>query len=127
MNFETEVKSLVKQAVMQEINDLGIRATIRERITETGLTKDDINNMVKDTVDSYIKSALNSQNVESTILHMFNTAIEETVKREIQIVIKGYTFGWGGERKIKEALDNAIRAEVNRGFKVKVDITPKGE
>lgn len=29
MNFENEVRSLVKQAVMQEINDLGIRATIR--------------------------------------------------------------------------------------------------
>lgn len=124
MNFENEVKSLVKQAVMQEINDLGIRATIRERISETGLTDKEIKELIESTVDSYVKSAVHT-NIEQKIQSMFDTKIENVVQKAIDRVIGANTLGWSGERKVEEAIQREINSVIHRGFNIKVEISQR--
>lgn len=124
MNFENEVKSLVKQAVMQEINDLGIRATIRERISETGLTDKEIKELIESTVDSYVKSAVHT-NIEQKIQSMFDTKIENVVQKAVNRVIGANTLGWSGERKVEEAIQREINSVIHRGFNIKVEISQR--
>ncbi len=124
MNFENEVRSLVKQAVMQEINDLGIRATIRERISETGLTDKEIIELIESTVDSYVKSAVHT-NIEQKIKTMFDEKIASAVQKEIDKVIGRNTFGWGGEKKVEEALQRQINSVISQGFNIKVEISQR--
>ena len=124
MNFETEVKSLVKQAVMQEINDLGIRAVIRERISETGLTDKDIEGMIRSTVDSYVKSASHTD-INAKVKAMFDEKISEAINKEIKKIIGDYNYSWHGADKVKKALDNQISAVISQGFNIKVEISQK--
>ena len=124
MNFENEVKSLVKQAVMQEINDLGIRATIRERISETGLTDKEIRELIENTVDSYVRSATN-ENLEKKIKAMFDEKIASVVQKEVDRVIGRNIFGWGGEKKVEEALQRQINSVISQGFNIKVEISQR--
>ena len=124
MNFENEVKRLVKQAVMQEINDLGIRATIRERISETGLTDEEIRKLIETTVDSYVRSVAN-QNLEEKIKSMFDQKIESVVQNEVDRVLNRNIYGWGGEKKVEEALQRQINSVISQGFNIKVEISQK--
>lgn len=124
MNFENEVRSLVKQAVMQEIDDLGIRATIRERISETGLTDKEIIELIENTVDSYVRSAAH-QNLEEKIKAMFDEKIASAVQKEIDKVVGKNIFGWGGEKKVEEALQRQINSVISQGFNIKVEISQR--
>lgn len=124
MNFENEVKSLVKQAVMQEINDLGIRATIRERISETGLTDKEIRELIENTVDSYIRAAVHT-NLEEKIKAMFDEKITSVVQKEVDRVVDRNVFGWGGEKKVEEALQRQINSVISQGFNIKVEISQR--
>ncbi len=124
MNFENEVRSLVEQAVMQEINDLGIRAAIRERISETGLTDKEIRELIESTVDSYVKSAANA-NIEQKIKMMFDEKIAYAVQKEIDKVVWKNTFGWGGEKKVEEALQRQINSVISQGFNIRVEISQR--
>ena len=124
MNFENEVKSLVKQAVMQEINDLGIRATIRERISETGLTDKEIRELIENTVDSYIRAAAHT-NLEEKIKGMFDEKIAAVVQKEVDRVVGRNIFGWGGEKKVEEALERQINSVISQGFNIKVEISQR--
>lgn len=124
MNFENEVRSLVKQAVMQEIKDLGIRATIRERISETGLTDKEIRELIESTVDSYVKSAVHT-NIEQKIKTMFDEKIASAVQKEIDKVVGRNTFGWDGEKKVEEALQRQINSVISQGFNIRVEISQR--
>ena len=124
MNFEQEVKMLVKQAVMQEINDLGIRATIRERISETGLTDKKIRELIESTVDSYVKSAAN-ENIKNKIKSLFDEKINSVVQKEVDRVVGRNVFGWGGEKKVEEALQRQINSVISQGFNIKVEISQR--
>ncbi len=124
MNFENEVRILVKQAVMQEINDLGIRATIRERISETGLSDKEIRELIESTVDSYVKSAVHT-NIEQKIKTMFDEKIASAVQKEIDKVVGRNTFGWGGEKKVEEALQRQINSVISQGFNIRVEISQR--
>ena len=126
MNFENEVRSLVKQAVMQEINDLGIRATIRERISETGLTDKEIIELIESTVDSYVKSAVHT-NIEQKIKTMFDEKIASAVQKEIDKVVGRNTFGLGGEKKVEEALQRQINSVISQGFNIRVEISQRAD
>lgn len=124
MNFENEVRGLVKQAVMQEINDLGIRATIRERISEIGLTDKEIRELIESTVDSYVKSAVHT-NIEQKIKTMFDEKIASEVQKEIDKVVGRNTFGWGGEKKVEDALQRQINSVISQGFNIRVEISQR--
>ena len=64
MNFEEEARKMVRRAIMEEVNGLCIRAAIRQEIEASGITKGKVNEMVKDAVDSYVRSANVSKTAE---------------------------------------------------------------
>lgn len=123
MDLEKEINSMVRKAIMEEINNLAIRATMREKIEAAGVSHEDIRNMISETVDSYMRSAMNG-NVEEKIKQIFEAEISKSVQTEIKRVI-GPFCRWDGESKIIKALDTELNYEIKRGFNLAVSITPK--
>lgn len=123
MDIEKEIRTMVRGAVMEEINALSINAVLREKIVEAGFTHEDIKNMIREMADSYFRSAMNGS-VEGRIKEIFDAKIEETVKAEIKKVINSFS-GWSGSDKIKDALTRELSSEVQKGFDVSVTVTPR--
>lgn len=123
IDFQQEVKTLVRKAIMEEINNLAIRATMREKIEAAGVSHDDIRNMVTETIDSYMRSAMNGD-VAERIKEIFDRKVSEAVAVQINKII-GSIWGWEGERKVKEALQKEIDRKVSRGFDLSISIKPK--
>ena len=48
MEIDRLVKDAVEKEVMQAINDLGIKSVMREKVVESGVTKGDIRQMIKE-------------------------------------------------------------------------------
>lgn len=125
MDLQQEIRKMVRQAVMEEINGLAIRATIREKIEAAGVTDGDIHEMVRETVDSYFRSAMDGH-VEGKIRSIFDKKVSETVAHEIKVVT-GSLRGWSGSEEIRKALNEETKRVIRNGFDVSVSIKPKGE
>ena len=125
MDLQQEINRMVRHAIMEEINNLAIRATIREKIEAAGVSHEDIREMVKETADSYFRSAMDG-NVESKIQGIFDQKVSDVVDREITKVI-GSMRGWSGSDEIRKALDNEAHRVIRNGFDVSVSIKPKDE
>lgn len=123
MDFEAEIRNAVRRAIMEEINGLALRATLREKIEAAGVTDEDIKSMMKETADSYFRSAMNG-NVEAQIQEYFEREVKETVKKEIKDVIGPYG-GLFGRESVRKALDEAVAQEIRKGFDVSVTINQK--
>ena len=121
MNIEQTIKTAVRQAIMEEINGLAIRATIREKIEAAGVTDADIRELVKQTADSYFRSAMDG-NVEVKIREIFDARVNETVQKEIKAVTGSF---WSGRDEIRKALNEAAAQEIKNGFDISVVINPK--
>lgn len=125
MDLQQEISRMVRRAVMEEINGLAIRATIREKIEAAGVTDGDIREMVRETADSYFRSAMDGH-VEDKIRSIFEQKVSETVSREIKVVT-GSMRGWSGSENIRKALNDEAARVIRNGFDVSVSIEPKGE
>lgn len=123
MDLQKEINRMVRRAIMEEINNLAIRATIREKIEASGITHDDIRNLVKNTVDSYMRSAMDG-NVAEKIKQSFDKKVSEAVETQIKKVV-GSIWGWEGQDKIKKALQKEIDRQVSKGFDLEIKIAPK--
>lgn len=125
MDLQQEISRMVRQVVMEEINGLAIRATIREKIEAAGVTDGDIREMVRETADSYFRSAMGGH-VEDKIRSIFEQKVSETVSREIKTVT-GSMRGWSGSEEIRKALNEEAARAIRAGFDVAVSVKPKGE
>ena len=123
MNLQQEINKAVRQAIMEEVNALGMRAAIREQIEATGVSHDDIKEMIAGIADSYFRSAMNG-NVEEKIRKIFEEKVKEVVDRQIKIVIGNVR--WDGSEEVRRAINNEIAKEVRNGFDVSVTVSPKG-
>ena len=119
MNIEEEVRKIVRRAIMEEVNSLCIRAAIREEIEASGITKGKVNEMVKDTVDSYVRSVNVSQIAEEYIEKLIKQTVRETVNK--------YLVGVPYSNKPRELLEEKIKKELfkewydNYSLSVKVE------
>ena len=123
MDLQQEINTMVRRAIMEEINNLAVRATIREKIEAAGISDNDIKTMVRETVDSYIRSAMNG-NVKGQIENIFKQKVTETVEAEIKAVV-GRTRTWSGSDEVRKALNEEIARATRNGFEVSVQIKPK--
>lgn len=126
MDFEKEMKSLVRQSVMEEINNLGVRAAIKERITETGITDGELRLMVAETVDSHFRSAIgdNEDQIKARIDRMLAEKIDRIAEKEVAKII-GTLNSWRGSEKVEQMIVDAMRRVVADNFQVSVNITRK--
>ena len=118
IDIESEVKKLVRKNIMQEINGLGLRAAIRQEIEASGITKENVKELVKQSVDSYVRSA----NVAELTENYINKLIAEMVKKEINKYIEVSCFGANAPR---ETLRDAIKQELFRQFRENYSLSVK--
>ena len=123
MDLQQEINRMVRQAIMEEINNLAIRATIREKIEAAGVTGEEIREMIRETADSYFRSAMGG-NVEDKIREIFDHKTSEVVNKEINKVLGSMT-GWQGRDSVRNALNKGAADAIRNGFDVSVTITPK--
>ena len=55
--YSIDIKKMVKSAIMEEVNNLSVRAAVRDKLEEvSGLSKEDVRKLIMDVADSYIRS-----------------------------------------------------------------------
>ncbi len=92
---------------------------IRGIIAEMGITKEDIQNEIKITIDSYIRSAM-SQNIKAYI----QDSVKSIVQKEIA------SASWGKPTKVQEILRECLRDLVMRelsGIDINISIKERSE
>lgn len=126
MDMNQELRSLVRQAVMEEINNLGVRAAIKERISDTGLSDGELRQMVKDTIDSHIRSVLgtNEEQLNAKIEKLLSEKINRIAEEEVKKIIGGRSI-WKGSEQVENLLTNAMRKIVSDNFQISVTISQK--
>lgn len=126
MDMNQELRSLVRQAVMEEINNLGVRAAIKERISDTGLYDEELRQMVKDTIDSHIRSVLgtNEAQLNAKIEQLLSEKINRIAEEEVRKIIGGRTH-WKGSEQVESILTNAMRRIVSDNFQISITISQK--
>ena len=122
--LEEQIHKLVQQAMMEEINNLGIKATLRQQIVDAGFTKDDIRSMVQDAIDSFCRSALNTNDVEGYVRAAIEKRTNDAADTQINKLISQYS-SFSANKAIEDALLSSIRRAIQDGFDVSVSIKPK--
>lgn len=125
MNFEQEIRTLARRAIMEEINNLGIKALLREQIVEAGFTHDEIRKMIRDAIDSFCRAALNTGDIAGFVRSAIDKRVDDAAAKEISKIIGSYG-GWSGSKVIEDALIASMRRQTQAGYDVSVIITPKG-
>lgn len=123
MNIQTEIKNIIEKAVHQAIDELAIKQTIREHVA-SAISKEEIVSKTDNLIDSYFRSAMNSQSVEMYIQKRIESLVSDAVKKEIEKVIGRYG-SWSGNERIKEHFERELRAELSRSYDLSVSIKPK--
>ena len=122
MNFEQEIKVLLRKTIMDEIDALAVKATLRDYV-ETVVTKEDISERVNRIIDSYFRSAMSKMSVEEYIKRKIDNLVETAVKKEVDKIIK--PSYWGASDRMKRILEDQVDREIRKGFDVSVEIKPR--
>lgn len=126
MNFEQEIRTIARRAIMEEINNLGIKALLREQIVDAGFTHDEIRAMIREAIDSFCRSALSTNDVAGYVRSAIDNRVNQAADKEIAKVIDRYST-FSGSKAVEDALLAAVRRKTQDGYNVSVTITPKIE
>lgn len=98
--------------------EVGLYKEIKSLIAEMGITKEDVQNEIRRTVDSYVRSAI-SENISKYVKEF----AEEIVRKEFD------NHTWSRPTKTKEILAECIRntvaEEVSRSVTISISINNK--
>jgi hypothetical protein len=119
MELEKEIKKLVRERVIEEINGLGIRAVIKEKIEASGVTKGAIKELISSTVDSYVRSV--------DIVALVDSLITEFVRKSVKDAVQKYVSGYFGNATtlLEKLIQDELRKEWNHNYSAKVNIIKK--
>lgn len=126
MNFEQEIRTLARRAIMEEINNLGIKALLREQIVDAGFSHDEIRSMIREAIDSFCRSALNTNDVTGYVRAAIDNRVNQTADKEINKILGRYS-SFSGNKAVEDALLHAMLRKTQAGYDVSVTITPKTE
>lgn len=126
MNFEQEIRTLARRAIMEEINNLGIKALLREQIVDAGFTHDEIRAMIREAIDSFCRSALNTNDVAGYVRAAIDNRVNQAADKEISKILGRYS-SFSGNKAVEDALVSAMRRQTQAGYDISVTITPKIE
>lgn len=126
MNFEQEIRTLARRAIMEEINNLGIKALLREQIVDAGFTHDEIRSMIREAIDSFCRSALNTNDVAGYVRAAVDNRVNQAADKEINKILGRYS-SFSGNKAVEDALLHAMLRKTQAGYDVSVTITPKTE
>lgn len=124
MNFEQEIRTLARRAIMEEINNLGIKALLREQIVDAGFSHDEIRSMIREAIDSFCRSALNTNDVAGYVRAAVDNRVNQAADKEINKILGRYS-SFSGNKAVEDALLHAMRRKTQEGYDVSVTIIPK--
>ena len=114
MNFEQQLKNKIEQEVMEVINGFGLKASVREKITEVGeMSKEKVQKLIKDCIDSYVRSFDIENYVRNQIDQLISKQIKESVEKALERYIQS-PFSWNPHSQ--KLLDNLIEKELRQQF-----------
>lgn len=117
-SFDAMIKQQTEQAVMQAINDLGIRAIMREKVMEAGINKDDIRQMIKDAIDSYVRSVNITAIVAETVNDIIKRAVRDEVKEQFSTGSYTYRPNSVTQKVIEEEVKKALYNDFSFNFSI---------
>lgn len=113
IDFKALAQREVKSAVMEEINNLGIRAAVKEKMETVGeLDKDALREIVRDVVDSYVRSV----DVEKLIRQIVDGKVAVIVDRKVSTVVERYLDGTFSCYKPTKQLEELILDDLKKQF-----------
>lgn len=121
MEIDKVVKDAVEKEVMQAINDLGIKSVMRERVIESDVTKDDIRQMIKDTVDSYVRST----DIKSIVSREVERLVKESIKKEIKEMFDLRTFDYKANSILRQEMGKQVVNAFFDNFQFSVNVKRK--
>lgn len=120
-SFDAMIKQQTEQAVMQAINDLGIRAIMREKVVEAGISKEDIREMIKESIDSYVRSV----NISAIVSETVNKLIGNEIRREVKEQFCTGSYDYRPNSATRKAIEDEVTRALHENFRFKFSIEPK--
>ena len=113
IDFRALAQQEVKAAIMEEVNNLGIRAAVKETMETVGeLDKDALREIVRDVVDSYVRSV----DVEKLIRQIVDGKVAMVVDRKVSAVVEKYLDGTFSCYKPTKQLEELILEDLKKQF-----------
>lgn len=121
LNIEAMVKNEVEKAVMQSIEDLGIKAIMREKIVDAGITKDDVREMISECVDSYVRSV----NIEFLVRNQVSSIIEKKVRDYVKEMFDSGSYDYRPNSVMRKTIEDEVRKALYENFSFSFNIEPR--
>ena len=113
IDFRALAQQEVRAAIMEEVNNLGIRAAVKEKMETVGeLDKDTLRKIVRDVVDSYVRSV----DVEKLIRQIVDGKVAMVVDRKVSAVVEKYLDGTFSCYKPTKQLEELILEDLKKQF-----------
>ena len=113
IDFRALAQREVKAAVMEEVNNLGVRAAVKEQLETVGeLDKDAVRDIIRDVVDSYVRSV----DVEKLIQQVVDVRVATIVDRKVSAVVERYLEGTFSSYKPTKQLEELILNDLKKQF-----------
>lgn len=113
IDFRALAQREVKAAVMEEVNNLGVRAAVKEQLETVGeLDKDAVRDIIRDVVDSYVRSV----DVEKLIHQVVDGRVATIVDRKVSAVVERYLEGTFSSYKPTKQLEELILNDLKKQF-----------
>lgn len=120
MDLEKTIKNEVEKTVMQAINDLCVKAIIREQIVEAGITKEELWNSANECIDSYVRS----KDVPALVHSEVNRLVKDSIKRELNSFFSMYSYSHSPTPLLKALVEKEIQSQLDN-YKMDISITKK--
>lgn len=122
-DINKEVRALVRKCIMEEINGLSVRAALRESIESSGITKEQVRDLINKAIDSYVRSVDIKRIVEEHV----DKIIKESVRFATEKYIHGGSYNYFN--KPKELLEEQVKKELFKqwydNYKLSVTVEEK--
>lgn len=113
IDFRALAQREVRAAVMEEVNNLGVRAAVKEQVETVGeLDKDAVRDIIRDVVDSYVRSV----DVEKLIHQVVDGRVATIVDRKVSAVVERYLEGTFSSYKPTKQLEELILNDLKKQF-----------
>lgn len=117
MNIDLDLKSQVKAEVAKEIEGLGVRAAVKEKLVEVGqLNKDQIRDLINQTIDSYIRSVNIDEMINKRLDKKFDNYIEKRIDECLKKYIEGGIFSPSPSKHLRDIILDNLKKQFDENY-----------
>ena len=126
IDFRSLAQKAVKAAVMEQVNNLGIRAAVKEKIETVGeLDKDAVRNIIKDVVDSYVRSVDIEKLIQQIVDERMATIVDRKVSAAVERYLEGTFSSYKPTKQLRELILDDLKKQFYANHNLKVIDTMK--